>query len=229
MRTISRLYRSKPRPGIGTGGPSTSIITTKPANSCSSNSITGQTVCVANDTDVFLIEGTSITATLTSGSTGTESFSGGSCMNCGVVVDSSQNKAPITITMGLSSGGSGSYQFLDLGGATPTFETPIPAGATTSEDASIDPIRHLVFLSPDEQGNYQVLDISGGTDKAKLFNNKVLAPRTFDSAGEDCTTGIALSTIEVTGDVFIADLTEATFDSTKMTWRDTASPGTALS
>jgi hypothetical protein len=214
--------------GIGTGGSPTTITTAEPINSCSSNSATGQTVCVANDTSVFLIEGTSIKSTLTSGATGTEAFSGGSCMNCGVVVDSTQNKALITV--GLSSGGGG-YQFLDLGASPPTFETPIPAGpptppaTATSEDALIDPIRHLV-LSPNEGGDYQILDISGGTGKAKLFDNDLTLPAGGepDSAGEDCTTGIALSTVEfVKGDLFIADLTQATFDTTKMTWSDTAS------
>ena len=129
--------------------------------------------------------------------------------NCGVVVDSSINKALITV--GLATGGPGGYQFLDLAGATPTFETPIPGGATTSEDASIDPVRHLV-LSPNEQANYQLLNISAGTDPttAKLFNNNVTPnPGEFDSAGEDCTTGIALATIEFTGNLFIADLTQA--------------------
>src|SRR5262249_41026717 len=33
----------------------------------------------------------------------------------------------------------------------------------------------------------------------------------YDSAGEDCTTGIALATDEGTGNLFIADLTQATF------------------
>ena len=45
-------------------------------------------------------------------------------MNCGVVVDSSTNKA--LIALGLSTGGPGGYQFLDL--ASNTFETAIPAG-----------------------------------------------------------------------------------------------------
>ncbi len=79
------------------------------------------------------------------------------------------------------------------------------------------------MLSPNEQGNYQILDISAGTDKAKIFNNNVTGNPEFDSAGEDCTTGIALGTIEFTGDLFIADLTQATFDSTTGTWSDTAS------
>jgi len=163
-----------------------------------------------------------LNSSLTSGATGLASFSGGSCENCGVVVDSTTNKALITI--GFSAGGPGGYQFLDLNG-TPKFEDPIGAGAQTSEDASIDPKLHLV-LSPNEQSNYQLLDISKGTDPttAALFNNNVSPTQEFDSAGEDCTTGIALSTIEFTGDLFIADLTQAKFTAgSPGTWTDTAS------
>jgi hypothetical protein len=209
--------------GIGTGGAPVTVATKNVPNSCSCNSTTGQTVCVANNTDVYIITGTTLKSTLTSGATSTQGFSGGSCMNCGLVVDSSTNKA--LITLGLATGGPGGYQFLDLGGPTPTFETPIPAGASTSEDASIDPARHLV-LSPNEGGNYQILNTSAGTDKATLFNNIVTPPPpgSFDSAGEDCTTGIALSTIEGSGDLFIADLTQAKFTTgSPGTWTDTAS------
>jgi hypothetical protein len=199
--------------GLGTGGIPTQITTPNVANSCSSNSTTGQTVCVANNTDVYLINGTTLAATLTSGATATQDFSGGSCSNCGVVVDSSVNKALITI--GITTGGPGAYQFLDLAG-TPTFEAPIPAGDNTSEDVSIDPVRHLI-LSPNEgfiRGpNYQLVNI--GTSPATLFNNNTSSTTlagTYDSAGEDCTTGIALATDEGTGNLFIADLTQATFN-----------------
>jgi len=44
-----------------------------------------------------------------------------------------------------------------------------------------------------------------------LFNNNVTGTPEFDSAGEDCTTGIALASDEFTGNLFIADLTQAKF------------------
>ena len=204
--------------GVGTGGAPTTVVTGSVPNSCSSNSSTGTTVCTGNNTDVFLINGTTLSNSLTSGATGTQGFSGGSCMNCGVVVDSTTNKA--LITLGLDTAGTGGYQFLDLAGNT--FETPIPAGGLTSEDASIDPVRHLV-LSPNEQGNYQIVNISTAT--AALFNNIDFATGGEpDSAAEDCTTGIALSTLEGTGNLYIADLTQAVFTpGTPGTWTDTAS------
>jgi hypothetical protein len=213
--------------GIGTGGSPVSVAVGSAPNSCSSNSTTGETVCVGSNTDVFLINGTTLTSTMNSGATGTQSFSGGICMNCGVVVDSTANKALITI--GLDAVGNGGYQFLDLGG-TPTFESPIAAGLGTSEDVSIDPVRHLL-LSPNEyfenagQSTYQIVNITTTTSPA-LFNNTLpaIGPQAFDSAAEDCTTGIALATDEGTGNLFIADLTQASFTSgTPGTWTDTAS------
>jgi hypothetical protein len=203
--------------GVGTGGAPTTVVTGSVPNSCSSNSTTGTTVCTGNNTDVFLINGSTLSTTLTSGATGTQSFSGGDCTNCGVVVDSTTNKA--LITLGLSTGGPGGYQFLDLTGNT--FEAAIPAGANTSEDASIDPIRHLV-LSPNEDNVYQILNISTAT--AALFNNSGFSTEGGpDSAAEDCTTGIALSTLEDTNALYIADLTQAVFTpGTPGTWTDTA-------
>jgi hypothetical protein len=205
--------------GVGTGGAPTMVTTGSIPNSCSSNSTTGTTVCTGNDNKVFVINGSTLSSTVTSGATGTQSFTGGDCMNCGVVVDSTTNKALITI--GLSTGGPGGYQFLDLAGNT--FETPIPAGGGTSEDISIDPIRHLV-LSPNEQNNYQILNISTAT--AALFNNagfQTAEGGDPDSAAEDCTTGIALSSIEFSGSLYIADLTQAVFTpGTPGTWTDTA-------
>jgi hypothetical protein len=204
--------------GIGTGAAPTTVVTGSVPNSCSCNSNTGTTVCTGNNTDVFLINGTTLSSTLTSGATASERFSGGACMNCGVVVDSTTNKA--LIALGLDTTGTGGYQFLDLAGNT--FESPIAAGGLTSEDASIDPVRHLV-LSPNEQGNYQIVNVTTATPA--IFNNTGFATAGApDSAAEDCTTGIALSTLEGSTSLYIADLTQAVFTpGTPGTWTDTAS------
>jgi hypothetical protein len=207
--------------GVGTGAAPTTVVTGSVPNSCSSNSNTGTTVCTGNNTDVFLLNGTTLTTTVNSGATAIQHFSGGTCMNCGVVVDSTTNRALITI--GLDVAGTGGYQFLDLGG-TPSFEPVIPAGVGTSEDVSIDPVRQLI-LSPNESfenggtSDYQIVNVS--TSTPALFNNTLseLGPQSWDSAGEDCTTGIALSTDEGTGNLFIADLTQAVFTpGTPGTW-----------
>jgi hypothetical protein len=42
------------------------IVAPNAVNSCSSNSTTGTTVCVANNTDVYLINGSTLSTTLSS-------------------------------------------------------------------------------------------------------------------------------------------------------------------
>lgn len=204
----------------------TTIPTVDTVNSCASNSLTGQTVCTSNGTDVYLITGTTMNSTLTSGATGSQGFSGGSCRTCGVAIDPSTGPmGSAVLTIGVA-GSPGGFQFLDL--ATSTMATPISAQAITSEDILIDPVRHLV-LSPNEQTNYQIMQFPPAAATPTLFDNQV-APafsKEFDSAAEDCTTGIALATVEFTNQLFISDLTQATFTpgSPKGTW---TSPGSAI-
>ena len=183
--------------------PGITLATAKPVNSCASNWVTGQTVCTSNANDVYVISGSTLTATLLSGGTGTTDFSGGQCTNCGVAIDAGSNQAVIALSLA----GSAGFQFLDL--ATNSFTAPVPAGGHVSEDISIDPVRHLL-LSPTEQTNYQIMQIQPA--KA-LFDNQVGPPMSleFDSAAEDCTTGIALSSIEFTNQLFLSDLTQAVF------------------
>jgi hypothetical protein len=96
----------------------TLVPTPNVVNSCASNAVTGKTVCTANNNEVYLLTGTTIgLPPLKSAGTGTISFSGGSCTNCGVAMDAVHNKALI----GLSIGGVGGFQFLNL--ATSVFET----------------------------------------------------------------------------------------------------------
>jgi hypothetical protein len=92
------------------------IATPHVVNSCASNPTTGTTVCTANNTDVYLLSGTALGSTLTSGGSSFISFSGGVCTNCGVAMDAVHNKAVI----GLSVAGAPGFQFLNL--ATSAFE-----------------------------------------------------------------------------------------------------------
>jgi hypothetical protein len=201
----------------GAGTPAV-IPTSSIVNSCSSNSQTGQTVCVANNTDVYEITGSALTATLNSGSSGTAGFSGGSCMNCGVAVDALTNTA--VINMGISGSPSGSgVELLNL--STNSFSPVFPTNSEVSENISVDPNRNLI-LSPGESGNYDLLKItpSGGLVE---YQNYIDGGGEFDSAAEDCTTGIALSTQEFSGNLYITDLTQAVFTapsggSTSGTW-----------
>jgi hypothetical protein len=186
-------------------GTPTAITTPNVVNSCSSNSSTGETVCTANNTDVYLITGTTLNTTLTSGAAGEGSFSGGACENCGVAINSTLNKAVITIGLGTAPSGSG-IQYLDLG--SNTFETPIPAAHEVSEDVLWDQGRNLI-LSPNEESNYDLFQV--GTSTTTEYANSTAFTGEGDSAAEDCSTGIALSTLEFTDSLYITDLTQAVF------------------
>lgn len=198
----------------GTSITNTLIPTANVVNSCASNPLTGQTVCTANNTDVYLLSGTTLNTTLTSGGSGSIGFSGGNCTNCGVAMDATHNRAVIGLAIANVAG----FQLLNLGG-TPAFEPAFPSGnSEISEDPLIDPIRNLL-LSPSEDGNYEIVNLATSTSPA--FFENATGGGTLDSAGEDCSTGIALAPAEFSApsNVFIADLTQATFTpGTPGTW-----------
>lgn len=186
----------------------TLIPTANTVNSCASNSVTGQTVCTANNTDVYLLTGTTLNSTLNSAGSGSIGFSGGQCTNCGVAMDALHNKAAI----GLSLAGAPGIQFLDLG-SSPAFEPPftLPSG-NISEDPLIDPLRNLL-LSAAENNNYEIVNVTTSTAPTFFENPVAGVSGEFDSSGEDCTTGIALAPAEFSSpsQVYLADLTQATF------------------
>ncbi len=196
----------------GTSITPTAISTPNVVNSCASNPVTNQTVCVANNTDVYVLTGTTLSTTLTSGGSGTTSFSGGSCTNCSVVMDAVHNQAVI----GLSTASGAGFQILNLATSPPAFGTAFKSASVPdliSEDPLVDPTRTLL-LSATEANNYEIVNIA--TPTAPKFYENTIPNSGFgegDSAGEDCTTGIALAPGEFSGpsQVFIADLTQATF------------------
>ncbi|HJU11749.1 MAG TPA: hypothetical protein VJ728_12775 [Candidatus Binataceae bacterium] len=183
----------------------TAIATAGVVNSCAANPATSETVCVANDTSVYTIQGTAVTKTLTSGSTGTTGFSGGSCQNCGVAIDALNNKAVIAMSLNSTPSGSG-IQYLDLG--TNSFASPVPTINEVSEDISVDPLRALI-LSASESGSYDLLQTppSGPVD----YQNPLPEAPELDSSAEDCSTGIALASDEETSNVILANLGSAIF------------------
>jgi hypothetical protein len=183
----------------------TRISTPNAVNSAASNPVTGKTVATSNGTDVYVLNGTTLSSTLTDGGSGTINFSGGAPTTSGVAMDATHNRAVI----GLSVGGQPGFQFLDL--SSNTFAPPFtsPSGAI-SEDPLIDPIRNLL-LSASENGNYEIANISNPA--SPTFFENATGGGELDSSGEDCTTGIALAPAEFSSpsSVFIADLTQATF------------------
>ena len=201
-----------PLEGSGTTG---NFATAGVVNSCAANSVTGEVVCTENNTTVDLINGGALT-TLASGSNVEASFSGGSCENCGVGINAANNTA--VIAMGVTGGASNSgVQVLNL--ANNTFNPPTPLADIVSEDISIDSGRNLI-LSPGEGGSYDLLKI-GASNALTEFSNFVGGK--LDSAAEDCTTGIALASSEFSDNIYITDLTQATF--TSNTW---TAPGQVL-
>lgn len=187
------------------------IATPLPVNTCGGDSATGKVVCTSNDTDVYIIDGAKMT-TIQSGATGEQTFSGGTCKTCNVAIDPLRGQALLSI--GTPDGAA--LRSLDL--RTLTLGTPIALGQkTSSEDIAIDAVRGLA-LSPNEgeensggAGNYQLVNLASGA--VFNFNPPGGDPAQFgfDMAAEDCSTGIALATNEFTNQLFLTDLTQATF------------------
>jgi hypothetical protein len=191
------------------GGTNTSIPTLNAVNSCAGNPATGQVVCTGNNTDVYLISGNppALNTSLTSNLTGAANFSGGSCTNCGVAINALSNTAAIQGGLTGSPSGNG-VTILNL--SNNTFNPPTATRQIVSEDISIDPGRGLI-LSPNEGNNYMLLQQNSAGAITAEFDRSFVSGGDPDSAAEDCATGIALSSVEFTNNVYAADLTQGTF------------------
>jgi hypothetical protein len=187
----------------------TVIPTADVINSCASNSVTGQTVCTANNNHVYVLKGAgldpSVSNPLVDGGSGTISFSGGTATTTGVSMDATDNKALI----GLSVGGVAGFQFLDLATNTfePAFTTKNPGGEI-SEDPLIDPVHHLV-VSASENNNYELVNVSTSTSPQFYEHSVPPISGELDSSAEDCSTGIIFAPAEFSSpsQVEIADIT----------------------
>jgi hypothetical protein len=128
-------------------------------------------------------------------------------------MDAGANKALIAEALGYSY--PGGVQFLDL--ATNTFESAVAFNAVASEGALVDPLRHMV-LSPTEGYGYPILLTQPSVGQFNFANTSYTLPYYNDSAAEDCTTGVILSTNEFDATFFIADLSQGTFDPIAGLW-----------
>jgi hypothetical protein len=193
-------------------GPYATFATGGDVNSCAANSSTGEVVCVENGGNVDLIPASATSViTILSGATGYAGFSGGSCEDCGVGVNAGNNTAVIEEGISGSPSNSG-VQVLNL--ASNTFNAPFAMQYEVSEDISIDSGRNLI-LSPSESGWYELLKIGAGNSLTE-YSNYISPDGEPDSAAEDCTTGIALASDEFANDIYITDLSQATFGAS--TW-----------
>lgn len=179
-------------------------------NSVATNPVTGQTVATANNDHVYVLKGTGLDPSvspnpLTDGGTGSIGFSGGSATTTGTSIDPADN----TALLGVSVGGSPGFQVLDL--ATDTFGSPVTSSSgSISEDPLYDPYRHLL-LSPAENNDYEIVNMSDST-RPQFFENPVAGVNgEFDSAAEDCSTGIIMAPAEFSSpsQVFLADVNNA--------------------
>jgi hypothetical protein len=211
--------------------PPISVATVGAINSCAANPATNEVVCVDKLTGVYELTGSTVNTILPSGSNATASFSGGTCENCGVVIDSLNNRAVISMGTSAGPGTSGQgVQLLDL--ATNTFGTPFEMNLAVSENPLIDPTRSLI-LTPGENpagfGNsdFTLLQVGSGGTLTELSNPVVdpMSSGEFDSAGEDCSTGIGVSTDEFTGQLIFVDLKQALVPPTTPAGTWTAGPG----
>jgi hypothetical protein len=206
----------------GSGSDTTIATGSDVINTCAGNSLTGEVVCTSNGTNVYLINGTA-TKTVTSGANASEHFSGGDCQTCNVAVDPIHNTAYMSI--GIANGSSTAAEIQPLNLSTGAVLSAFPLGQQrSSEDLVVDAVRGFV-LSPNEgpfnpatvPGDYQLVDTTNGS----VFDfNPGLSTYTtgglFDAAAEDCSTGIALASMEFSNQLFLVDLSQATFSGT--TW-----------
>jgi hypothetical protein len=193
------------------GGAATVFVTPAPVNSCSSNNVTATTVCTGNSNDLYVINGATMT-TRTATATGSEFFSGGDCLTCGVAFDAATGRAWIAEG---STPPVGALQSFDPSIAAPGgFESPIFLfGPPTSESIQIDPVRKLI-LSANELNNWQIVK----SDTGVVYNSTAVFPEPpnllngeLDSTAEDCSTGVALAPFEVRTTVAFANLKGATY------------------
>ena len=201
------------------GGFLGTVGTTGLVNSCSSCSSAacggGVTVCTGNSNDVYVISPpTGPVTNATAGGLGTQFFSGGSCTTCGVAFDAATGIAWIAEAAGAGAGGK-------LEPFTPpsTFGPAIGLfGTNTSEDISIDPVRKRI-LSAAENGQFQIIDTS--TPSGAVYNAPVpfVTGGDLDATAEDCSTGVAVASIEFTQKLLLANLSAPTLTpGTPGTW-----------
>jgi hypothetical protein len=80
-----------------------------------------------------------------------------------------------------------------------------------SEDISIDAGRNLILSPSEGPENYVLLSTNSITGAITgEFDRAIATGGAPDSAAEDCTTGIALSSVEFTNSVYLADLGQST-------------------
>lgn len=225
-------------PLSATSGTRTEIATPDAVNSCAGNPNTGKVVCTSNHNDIYIIDSATNTITATLRSGGNPSFpfysSGGACITCGVTVNPVTNTAIIGVSENpTANSGMSGYQVLDLSNNTlgPVFHV---TGNHIAESWSVDTDRSLL-LSPTENVGPLEPDLSGNSvsgdgpwnlthpAQLHLFDLSNATPAQFDLGSPDTlfnpinepdavaqdSSGIAVATLEFTGNLLLTDLSQA--------------------
>lgn len=202
----------------GSGVSRATIPTNQVVNSCSVNSETGETICSADGTDVYLINGSTIDKTLTSGGSGTASFTGGSCTTCNAVADPVLDAGIVGVS--LASGSQVGYQFFNLSAGSTGFLATVPGSGTypsgLSESPAIEPAKHWLLSGTEgpnsSYGDFQIINFGGSSPQVYRYANRstVLSGEIMDGAAVDCSTDIAVGGNEGSS-LFVTDLSQAIF------------------
>ncbi len=193
-----------PIEGAGVGTVTNVVgLVNKPVNSCASNSVTGQTVCVGNNTDIYLITNKTLNSILKSSADQLLPFYSSStgCMNCGVVFDSVNNRVVIEVGLKGSPSGSGIQELL-APNTIPFFSAAVAFNHQISENIQNDPF-HSLLLSPGHTNFYDIIENHFFFQYSQQLATPGFPPYTpgLDSAAEDCTTEMALSSVENSADL----------------------------
>ncbi len=212
-------------------------------NTCAADSSgAGNVVCTENGGNVWLINGTESMGVINDSTSGTgalslattaEGYSGGNCTTCNVAVDPLSHKAYVSLGTALGA----ELQVIDLPTAFSTAATtPLTPGGVSpslinlnqfasSEAIATDTTRGAV-LSANENGFFQFINATNPNLVYSYDLNAVPGlvhdtPWEFDATAEDCSTGIAVATVESDGagkEILFVDLKQAAFDNTISTW-----------
>ena len=215
-----------------------SIDTSFTIDSCGADSRARRVACVGYnssmlaiiDVNGFLTDGAALSVIeVDTDATGSEAFSGGSCLNCGVLIDAPAQSAIVSSSDG--------YRVFDYTGTLQaeylSDAEADPPRSLATENFSFDPIRRLI-ISPEYETTNQYLwliNVSTGnmyrwdrrlvsstSDEEEglqsLADAGITGAMVADSAAVDPTTGIVTIGDEYTQGLLMLNLETAVFDDT---------------
>ena len=171
-------------------------------NATAANPATGQVAVVSyTSPDVQIIDASQdlLAATMTAPVMRTATFSGGSCMICGVLIDVSTNSAILDTAQG--------YMLLDL--ATRQFS--FLSGTVAGENFGFNPNTRIVLNPTYNQGvpaGLQAVAVGGGP----VFTYMSSVGGVPDATAVDINTNIALVPDEFTGNQYLVNMAAAIFN-----------------